>query len=322
MTSQKSDDSRIEMIWGTRLLDEGFTPIPNLVLRYYQALGIEHGEWGLICTLMSFKHDHRNPYPHQETLAEILNVSIRQVRKWTQSLASKGLLNLERRIHRTTRRLGSLVYNFEPLIEKTIEFGNENTVPTYEDDEYETVVENPMSSEFTEEPQVPFNASLPEPEVPQPAEPEVPLINRQESRSTTATTSTETPHNDESAFQQIELAMMQHLARPYVATRDDYFEIKSWLASNVPVTWIIEGIHSVYETRPNANIRSFRYISTVLKDEWEKELVKTSKVSPIDFQNRTKSSQNLASQSSNLSRNRAQPRDERYASFYALFPDA
>ncbi|MCF8567042.1 helix-turn-helix domain-containing protein [Alicyclobacillus tolerans] len=113
--------TRIEMIWGSRLLDEGFTAIPNILLRNYRKLGIDHNEWGLLCVLLSYKHDARDPYPEQETLAQNLGLSVRQVRNLTTSLQSKGFLIVGRRRNQRTQKYGSLVYNLSPLMNKLLE---------------------------------------------------------------------------------------------------------------------------------------------------------------------------------------------------------
>src|SRR4051794_38254652 len=92
-----SESSRMEIMWGVALLDEGFTSIPNLLIRNYRRISIEHGEYGFISQLLSYKHDARDPYPSRELLAENLCCSTRQIDKWIKSLKNKGLLRTGRR---------------------------------------------------------------------------------------------------------------------------------------------------------------------------------------------------------------------------------
>ena len=66
-------NDRLEAIWGHRLLDEGFLGIPNIIVRNYRKLGIEHGEFGFICTILTYKHDVKDPYPTEDKLAAHLN---------------------------------------------------------------------------------------------------------------------------------------------------------------------------------------------------------------------------------------------------------
>lgn len=129
-----SEPTRIETFWGARILDEGFTSIPNILVRNYRALGIEHGEWGLICTLLSYKHDNRDPFPEQETLSRHLGVSVRQIRKWTDSLVAKGLLRVGRRRHNRTKQYGALVYNLLPLINHALELVGDQPLSASVDD--------------------------------------------------------------------------------------------------------------------------------------------------------------------------------------------
>lgn len=226
---------------------------------------------------MSYKHDHKNPYPHQETLANHLNVTVRQIRKWTDSLIEKGLLQVGRRMNPHNHRLGSLVYNFEPLLQRALEFASNDQDSLNNADEVETVIyDDPFVVQYedaytvpqepevqVEEPQVPFNPEVSEPQVTIPEEPQVPVMNRTSNNTTTSTTTyNHVPASDKKfdndPFEQIELAMMTNMGRPYIAKRDDYIAIKRWLTSQVPLSWIIDGIHRVFSQRPGATIRSFK----------------------------------------------------------------
>ncbi len=110
----------IETIWGIKTLDEGFTIIPNIIIRNYRRLNISHGEWGLICTLLTYKHDERDPYPSQETLASHLGVSVRQIKKWVDGLVDKKLLIVGQRRNTKNNQYGNSVYNFKPLIQAAL----------------------------------------------------------------------------------------------------------------------------------------------------------------------------------------------------------
>ncbi|WP_091161967.1 helix-turn-helix domain-containing protein [Paenibacillus sp. 453mf] len=80
------ENSKLEIIWGNRLLDEGFTSLPNLLVRNYRRLGIQHGEFGFITVLLSYKHDARDPFPSRKTLADNLDCSEKQIDKWIKAL--------------------------------------------------------------------------------------------------------------------------------------------------------------------------------------------------------------------------------------------
>lgn len=69
MTVKKQQDkTKIVQVWG-EILDEGFTSVPNILLRYRTNLGIKSHHLALIIDIMSFKWDSENPFPSYSTLA-------------------------------------------------------------------------------------------------------------------------------------------------------------------------------------------------------------------------------------------------------------
>jgi hypothetical protein len=136
-------NNRLETIWGYHLLDEGFTSFPNLLIRNYRRLGVEHGEWSFICALLTHKHDHRDPYPSRQKLAEYLNCSERQIDKWVQSLRKKGLLKIGERRNPHNKRWGNTVYSIKPLIDACLALVGKNASSTSEDEYEITWEENP-----------------------------------------------------------------------------------------------------------------------------------------------------------------------------------
>lgn len=160
-------ENRMEIIWGTRLLDEGFTSIPNILIRNYRKLGIEHGEWGLICTLLTYKHDNRDPYPSRKSLADHLCCSEKQITKWTVSLKKKKFLRTGQRVNVKSRQWDTSVYNFKPLLDACLRLIGDKPLPDIESD-YDVIWD-----EEENEPLVPQVAADSEPEVATDLEPEV-----------------------------------------------------------------------------------------------------------------------------------------------------
>lgn len=172
------EDRRIEAIWGVKLLDEGFLSIPNILVRNYRKLGIEHGEWGLICTILTYKHDTRDPYPSQETLAEHLGVSRKQIEKWTKSLHEKGLVLIGQRRNVNSKKFGNAVYNFRPLIDAALSLVGEKPLPSQVQNEWNIEYKKPSELEVgaAMEPQVgtePEVGTALEPQVGMESEPQV-----------------------------------------------------------------------------------------------------------------------------------------------------
>ncbi|MBA2873155.1 biotin operon repressor [Anoxybacillus calidus] len=119
--------THVEVIWGTPILDEGFTPIPNLIIRYASEL-MTPKEFQFICVLATFKHDSRDPYPSQETLGKYLGgISERAVRKLVDGLEEKGLLAVGYRYVDGKRK--NAVYSLKPLIDRVLELAGESRLP-------------------------------------------------------------------------------------------------------------------------------------------------------------------------------------------------
>jgi hypothetical protein len=122
----KTQTSHIEIIWGTPILDEGFTSIPNLLIRHAAKL-MTPKEFQFICVLTTFKHDSRDPYPSQETIGRYLGIGERAVRKLVDSLEQKRLLKVGYRYIDGKRK--SAVYSIKPLIDCVLEIAGEARLP-------------------------------------------------------------------------------------------------------------------------------------------------------------------------------------------------
>src|ERR671938_1933113 len=105
---------RIAAIWGNEIVDARLSNIPNLVIRNYVRAGLSHAEFGLVMNIFTFKHDHRNPFPSEETLAEIMQCSTRQIRKLLASMKDKGLVIIGKR-RGDHAKFAANEYNFKPL---------------------------------------------------------------------------------------------------------------------------------------------------------------------------------------------------------------
>nr|NIP30313.1 hypothetical protein [Candidatus Dadabacteria bacterium]NIQ17139.1 hypothetical protein [Candidatus Dadabacteria bacterium] len=120
MTKNKQDKTRIVQIWGD-ILDEGFTSVPNLLLRYRSALGIKPKHLTLIIDIMSFKWDRYSPFPSYSTLARRAGVEERSIKRITQDLEELNLLIKEPRFNEETGAQITTIFDFRPLVKKLIE---------------------------------------------------------------------------------------------------------------------------------------------------------------------------------------------------------
>lgn len=120
MPTNKQDKTRIVQIWGD-ILDEGFTSVPNLLLRYRSALGIKPKHLTLIIDIMSFKWDRYSPFPSYSTLAKRAGVEERSIKRITQDLEELHLLIKEPRFNDHTGAQITTIFDFRPLVKKLTE---------------------------------------------------------------------------------------------------------------------------------------------------------------------------------------------------------
>ncbi len=88
---------RISIRFGDELLEEGFTTVPNLVLRFYAALRITPAEMMFIIHVWEYWWNEKDPYPSLPKIAPRMNVSRRQAQKYVASLRQKGYLVVQER---------------------------------------------------------------------------------------------------------------------------------------------------------------------------------------------------------------------------------
>ena len=121
MTVKKQQDkTKIVQVWG-EILDEGFTSVPNILLRYRTNLGIKSHHLALIIDIMSFKWDSENPFPSYSTLAQRANVTERGIRKIIHELEELKLLIRTPRFDEETGAQITTVFDFRPLVQKLIQ---------------------------------------------------------------------------------------------------------------------------------------------------------------------------------------------------------
>ena len=125
MTTTKNDKTRIVQVWG-EILDEGFTSVPNILLRYRKHLGIKAKHLALIIDIMSFKWDSENPFPSYTTLAARAGMEERSVKRTMQELEELDLLIRTPRFNEESGAQITTVFDFRPLIKKLTEERQKN----------------------------------------------------------------------------------------------------------------------------------------------------------------------------------------------------
>lgn len=135
MSDKKQDKTKIVQIWG-EILDEGFTSVPNILLRYRSRIGLKPKHIMLIIDIMSYKWDSEYPFPSYSTLASRSGIEERSVKRITQDLEELKLLIKTPRFDDETGAQVTTVFDFRPLVQKLIEEMNKGEDEVYyEDDE-------------------------------------------------------------------------------------------------------------------------------------------------------------------------------------------
>ncbi|MDA7967151.1 helix-turn-helix domain-containing protein [Ruegeria sp.] len=129
MSGPKQDKTKIVQIWG-EILDEGFTSVPNILLRYRSKIGLKPKHIMLIIDIMSYKWDAGYPFPSYATLSQRSGVEERSVKRITQDLEELGLLVKTPRFDSETGAQVTTVFDFRPLVTKLIEeLNKDNEAP-------------------------------------------------------------------------------------------------------------------------------------------------------------------------------------------------
>jgi len=125
MSGTKQDKTKIVQIWG-EILDEGFTSVPNILLRYRSKIGLKPKHIMLIIDIMSYKWDAGYPFPSYSTLSQRSGIEERSVKRITQDLEEFGLLVKTPRFDNETGAQTTTVFDFRPLVTRLIEEMNQD----------------------------------------------------------------------------------------------------------------------------------------------------------------------------------------------------
>lgn len=107
--------------WGSKILDEGFTMVPNVLIENYKRIGISDTQILIMIAIMRFSFRGRQPYPSQKTIAEITGFTTRTIITAINRLKMKGYMTVTKRyIHRTNEnpQRTSNKYNLKGLMLK------------------------------------------------------------------------------------------------------------------------------------------------------------------------------------------------------------
>jgi DNA-binding transcriptional MocR family regulator len=95
--------------WSSKILEPGYTQIPNLLIMYQKDLGITTTQFVVIVHCLRFKWGEADPFPSAVTIAAEIGLSPSTVRTAYRVLEEQGLLRRNFRTGSTTR------YDWGPL---------------------------------------------------------------------------------------------------------------------------------------------------------------------------------------------------------------
>ncbi len=106
--------------FGSDLIMEGMTSVPNLVLKYYPKIGITDSEMMLVIQLMYLQTATNQHFPPLDLLAQFMSGDKAKIKADLASLIEKGIINIDHIYCETSDEIIP-VYSYEPLFEKVSE---------------------------------------------------------------------------------------------------------------------------------------------------------------------------------------------------------
>lgn len=121
LSTSHASGTKLEKMWGRRVVAKGYLALPNLLVRYLVAegnLGLKPYQQALLFQLLSFWWGPDYPViPKKSTLAKRLNISARQVQRHLRILEERGLIEITRRKSIGGRYISN-EYTFFGLVQK------------------------------------------------------------------------------------------------------------------------------------------------------------------------------------------------------------
>lgn len=107
----------ITATFGSDLVLEGFTSIPNILLKVYSHVGISDFQMLLLIQLIRFHVEEREYYPSPQMLAEVMESEPARLERELKDLLDKGIITVSQ-FYDCGRRVIFRGYDFEPLFLK------------------------------------------------------------------------------------------------------------------------------------------------------------------------------------------------------------
>ena len=125
-TKQKSSEKEMVKKWGTSLISDGFTIIPNAIIENQAKLGLEAIDFAIIAVLAKhwWKSDDL-PFPSKKKIAASLGVDPRTIQRHLATLVEGKILTRSTRTY-VNGGTNTNAYGLGPLIAKAEPYAEED----------------------------------------------------------------------------------------------------------------------------------------------------------------------------------------------------
>lgn len=120
MSCNGDKKGNITSAFGSDIILEGITGVPNLLLKYYAKIGITDSEMMLIIQLMHIQTSTNERFPSHDVLAQFMSGDRSSIRAGLASLIEKGIISISHVYNESADEVVS-IYSYEPLFEKVLE---------------------------------------------------------------------------------------------------------------------------------------------------------------------------------------------------------
>ena len=117
---KKYREGNVTSAFGTDLMMQGFTSIPNILLKHYKSMGISDTEMLLVIQLLRTHSEDKDFFPTPETLSNCMQSDISLIENDLASLIEKDILAITK-YYDEKHDIIIIGYDFEPLFEAVSE---------------------------------------------------------------------------------------------------------------------------------------------------------------------------------------------------------
>jgi len=132
----------ITATFGSDIVLEGFTGIPNLILKYYSKIGITDVQMMIIIQMLRLRTEDLDYYPSPERLAQTMTMEVKVISEQVNELFKKEILALSEFFDAGSKEVFT-GYDFEPLFLKVSDIWA--FTRTKELEETELLLRNPLA---------------------------------------------------------------------------------------------------------------------------------------------------------------------------------